>query len=105
LEVGGWSANAAGPTTTVVTRLTSAPQVGLPLSVGEGEDAVRLANALGTGTLFTAKIPSGLLDELLRTGLAVRSTTQAMTGVQGTEIRFSVAASEFITSFFTPLPK
>jgi hypothetical protein len=91
-----------GPTTSVVTRLTQAPQLGRDLSVATGPGAEQLALAMRpTGQLFSAEIPNRLLMLLERAGLAIRSTTTNVAGdVIAQEIKFLPEASEFIVPFF-----
>ncbi len=94
------AAAGGGPTTRVVTNLTSPPVPGRPLSVATGDMADALAaEARAGGTVYTAQIPNALLWELRRVGLAQQTTTR-MGGVTGTEIRFLPGATEFLTPFF-----
>ena len=91
---------AGGSTTTLLTRLTSAPEAGRALSTAAGEGATALTNAARAGgTLYQASIPNALLQALEKAGLAVRSTTM-MNGVKAVEYRFLPKATEFIVNFF-----
>ena len=84
----------------MVTNLTGPPTAGRPLSVATGDAAEALAaQARSQGTTYTAQIPTALLRELERVGLARVSTT-SMGGVTGTEIRFLGNATEFVVPFF-----
>jgi len=96
------AAASSGPTVEVVTKLTQLPQAGRALSVATGEGAEQLANAArSTGQIFRAQVPKTLMDQLERSGLAMRSTSQ-MVGSNATavEYRFLPQATQFITSFF-----
>jgi RHS repeat-associated protein len=98
------AAAGGGPTTALMTRLQQAPAVGRALSTatGAGADALTRA-AQATGQLFTANIPTRLIAELERIGLAERSNTMmTMMGetVQAIEYKFLPAASEFVVPFF-----
>ncbi|MBN1491739.1 MAG: hypothetical protein JXA69_17635 [Phycisphaerae bacterium] len=92
-------ARSTGPTTKIATRLTGPPAVGQRLCVGAGEGADALANAVGQGQMYVARIPNALLTELERLGLAFRKACE-MGGVHGTEIEFAPAASEFVAPLF-----
>jgi hypothetical protein len=96
------AAKASGPTVSVATRQTEAPQIGKALSVATGQEAEKLAMAMRPeGQLFRADIPQGLIAVLQRIGLAELRVVQNATGtVVGTEIRFYPAASEFIAPLF-----
>jgi hypothetical protein len=92
--------SSSGAVTTVITNLTQAPAVGQALSVATGANAAALAGAARAGgQLYTASIPTALVDQLLRVGVAFQYTTE-MNGVVGTEIRFTAAASEYIAKYF-----
>lgn len=91
-------ANSSGPTTTVFTRLTQAPEAGRALSVAV--DNPCLANAARQGgQLFTANIPNALINSLEQVGLATRSTT-LMGSTVSIEIRFSPAITQYIVNLF-----
>ena len=96
------AASSSGPTVQIVTKLTQFPQAGRALSVATGEGAEALANAArSTGQLYRANVPQALLQQLERSGLAVRSTTQmAESNATATEYRFLPQATRFITFFF-----
>jgi hypothetical protein len=94
LAVGG------GPTTSVATNLTQAPQLGRGLFVAAGDDADAVAaEARQGGTLFRANIPTRLITQLVTQHLAEINTVN-MGGVQGTEIHFYPAASYYVVRVF-----
>lgn len=94
------AAASKGAATTVLTKLSSSPELGRGLSTATGEGAEALAGAAREGgKLFQAKIPNALLEQLEKAGLATRSTT-TMGGQTATEIRFHPNAIEFILRFF-----
>ena len=86
----------------IVTKLTQFPQAGRALSVATGDGAEALANAArSTGQIYKANIPQALLEQLERSGLAMKSTTQmGKSTATAVEYRFLPQATRFITSFF-----
>jgi RHS repeat-associated protein len=100
------AAKAGGPTVSAVTRLTSAPEAGRALSVAAGEGAEAVANAARSGgTLYRGEIPQALISTMERVGLVRTSTTMMEGGARATEYRFTPAASEFVTRFFSEASK
>jgi len=94
------AASAGGPTISVLTRQTSAPEAGRALSAAAGEGAQALANAARAGgTLYTGAIPRGLMSTMEKAGL-VQARTTMMQGAQATEYRFMPQATEFVARFF-----
>ena len=70
------------------------------MSVAVGENALALANAARqAGAVFSARIPTALIDQLVAAGWVERSTTMMGTEV-ATELKFSPAAIEWIIGFF-----
>jgi RHS repeat-associated protein len=96
------AASAGGPTISVLTRQTSAPEAGRSLSVAAGQGAEALANAAREGgKLYGAAIPRALVTTMEKTGLVQARTTMMQGGAQATEYRFLPQATEFVTKFFT----
>jgi RHS repeat-associated protein len=94
------AAAGGGPTTSVATKLTQAPNGSRGLSVAVGEDAADLANAARSeGQIYKADIPTALINELKYQKLAEEKGA-LMNNVQGTEIRFSRDAWPHIERFF-----
>ena len=89
---------AGGPTTRMVSNLSSTPQINRALSTATGQNAEALASqASGTGQ-HVFDVPNALITELERTGLAIRTTTSFGTEV-GTEVRFLPQAAEYVLQF------
>lgn len=88
-----------GPTTRIVTSLDGAPAGGRALSVATGDSAEGVARAAGGASLYHAEVPTALIAELERVGLATRKRV-TMNGATGTEIRFRPGAAEYIIPFF-----
>jgi RHS repeat-associated protein len=97
-------ANAGGSTTTVYTRLSGPidPSRALSVSVGNPQFSQALPNAQAT-QWFSGNIPTALIRELERLGLAIRSITN-MNGVTAEEIRFLPGAMQYIQQFFHAIP-
>jgi hypothetical protein len=94
------AASAGGPTTSVATKLTQAPNGSKGLSVATGDDAAALANAARSdGQVYTANIPTAVVNELKVQKLAYEKQV-VMNGQQGTEIRFMPGAWEHIQGYF-----
>ena len=92
--------DAGGPTIELYTRQTRMidPNRALHVAVGNADLANAATNA-GARSLFTARVPKALIDELEYIGYAERKTT-IMGGAKGEEIRFDARAMEFVFEFF-----
>jgi hypothetical protein len=93
------AAEGGGPTTTLFTRLSSAPEAGRALSTATEAGLANAVPTAGRTSLYSAQVPTRLLVELENVGLVQRSTTE-MAGAVGQELRFSPQAAKFVLKFF-----
>ncbi len=87
----------SGPTTKVFTKLTSSPVAGKGLSTTT--DRALACAARTEGNIFSAEIPTSLINALERIGLIQKSTT-LMGNVVAQEIRFHPSITFLINKFF-----
>jgi RHS repeat-associated protein len=93
-------ASGGGPTQTLVTNLSSAPEAGRALSTWNDPQLALTAN---NGTqVFQGAVPKALLNALQDDGL-LRIVTTNMNGVTGTEYRFAASATQYIVNFFSAI--
>ena len=90
------------PKTQVFTKLTQPPAPDRALSVAMGKNANEIMNAAReTGQVYSANIPTALIEALKRVGLAEEKIlVQEGAEVIATEIRFYPAATKYIVDFF-----
>lgn len=98
-----------GAVTEVASNLTRAPAAGHQLHVAVGEGAEALANSVGAirgaGQTYVARIPTALIQELERIGLATRSPLIMQNSAgqivgKGTQIEFHSSITKYIVPFF-----
>ena len=94
-------AQAGGPTVRLITNQTRSP-LNWPatrgLSTAIGENAEALAAGAKGANQYVMNVPSALLSELQRIGLAVQTTTN-YGGVTGAEMRLLPQAVPYVTPF------